>query len=101
MSSEETNEAVETVEAAEVPENIRLAEIGCQGAEAELVAAKEAHAEAKREYDRQVLHLRALCREQDEEYPLFDAATKGDEWRTLPLLNLNLSAKVVKPILDF
>ena len=102
MSSEETNEVVETVEAAEVPENIRLAEIGCQGAEAELVAAKEAHAEAKREYDRQVLHLRALCREQDKEYPLLDAAVrKVTEWRSAPLLNLNLSAKVEKPILDF
>ena len=45
---------IETVEAAEVPENIRFAESECQRAEGELSEAKEAHAEAKREYDRQV-----------------------------------------------
>ena len=110
MGNEETVETVETtdaaegtietVEVAEVPENIRLAEIEVQGAEADLMEAKEAHAEAKREYDRQVLSLRALCRPKTEEYPLLDAAERN-AWRSLPPAELKLSAKVETVILDF
>jgi hypothetical protein len=102
-------------EADELLKRIEKAESECQKARTDADIRKEAYRTARAFFGERVEKLRTLCRARKEKHPLFEAAEQPadvaatpevkpidkDAWRSLPLANLELPAKVEQSILDF
>jgi uncharacterized protein (UPF0335 family) len=108
-------------EAEDLLQRIEAAEVACEETQCRMSEIKQEYKEAKEAHGFNVTELRRLCRARKEKLPLFDAAKQQelpkagetsadvpdenrpidkDAWKSLPVGDLKLPAKIAKAIVD-